>query len=146
MADFYRQVYGGMAEGTLEVQKRASNQRGNGFFGRIIKGSLAPIIRSVLPYLKDLALDGVGGLVSDLKEGMNMKDAAKSQLKRSASTVAEDMASTIKRKFAQTGSGIRKKQKGSGLSKKRRRQGRKRGAKSKVKTTARPKQRGLFPI
>lgn len=137
MADFYRNVYGGMADGTIEIQKRGPlNQRGNGFFGRLIKGSLAPIIRSVLPYLKDMALEGVGGLVEDLKQGRSMKDAASNQFKRSASNLAEDVATRVKRTLAQSGSGL-----------KRRRQARKRGAKKKEPTRQiRPKQRGIFPI
>lgn len=129
--DFYRKMYGGMAEGTIEIQRRGpTNQRGNGFFGRVIRGSLAPIIRSVLPYLKNMALEGVGGLVSELKEGKSVKEAATTQLKRSASTLAEDMAGKIKRRMTQAGAGIK------------RLKVRKRGAQSRK--TKSPK--GLFPI
>lgn len=81
-------------------------QRGRGFFGRILKGSILPIIRSVLPYLKDKALDGVGKLVSDMKEGMSIKEAGKRQLKRTASQVFDDVVEKVQK--SQKGSGVRK--------------------------------------
>lgn len=151
MADFYKSAYGGMADGSVAFQRRMPvNQRGNGFFGRIIKGSLAPIIRSVLPYLKDLALDGVGGIVNELKEGKGVKEAATNQFKRTAGNLAEDMARRVRNRVSQVGSGVRRKrrrtQKGSGVSKKRRRQGRKRGAKRRKTTSSRPRRRGLFSV
>lgn len=126
-SEYYRNVYGAMAEGRYQ-QRHVANQRGNGFFGRIVRGSILPLIKSVLPYIKDVALDGVGGLINDLKEGKTVKEASKNQLKRTSSAVLGDM---VKRLRLQTGSGVRRKrkQKGSGLRKKGKRQARPRGRK-----------------
>jgi hypothetical protein len=77
-------------------------QRGNGFFGRLLKGSILPIIRSVLPYFKDKAIEGVEGILSDVKEGVSLKEAGKRQLKRSAAKVLDDVLTK------QKGSGVRK--------------------------------------
>lgn len=110
-SEYYRNLYGAMAEGRLDVQKRhVIGMKGNGFFGRLVKGSLAPIIRTILPYLKDLALDGVGGFVSDLKSGTNIKDAAKKVASSTAGNVLEEIAKRARRQ-PQLGSGLRKRPK-----------------------------------
>lgn len=114
-------------------------QRGRGFFGRILKGSILPIIRSVMPYLKDKALGGVEGLVTDMKSGMSIKEAGSRQLKRTASQVMDDVVTKIK----QRGSGVRKRQSRRKRSYKRkgparkgtRRRGVKRGRKTKRSRT-----------
>lgn len=109
-AEFYRHVYGAMAEGRLDVQRRhVVGQRGSGFFGRIIRGSLAPIIRSVLPYLKDIALEGVGGLVNDLKNGISVREASKTQIRKTAANLMDDVAKRMRP--VQEGSGFRRKRK-----------------------------------
>ena len=142
-SEFYRNVYGSMAEGRYRY-RHATVQRGNGFFGRVIRGSLLPIIKSVLPYLKDVALDGVGGLVNELKEGKSVKEASSNQLKRTTSNLMSDMARRIKNR--QSGTGLRKrkrrKQTGSGVGK------RKRQRKSGVRKrrTPRPSNRSVFRI
>lgn len=79
-------------------------QRGRGFFGRILKGSILPIIRSIMPYIKDKAIDGVEGLVSDMKSGLSIKEAGTRQLKRTASQVMDDVVTRVK----QRGSGVRR--------------------------------------
>ena len=136
-SEYYRNVYGAMAEGRVEYQRTSGRgQKGNGFFGRLIRGSIAPMIKSILPYLKDVALDGVGGIVNNLKEGMTVKEASKSQLKRTASTLMNDVAKKLSKK-EQSGSGFRRPT--------RRQIERKRRARKEVKK-ARTQQRGLFPI
>lgn len=119
-SDYYRKLYGDMAEGRFQ-QRFVATQKGNGFFGRIIRGSLMPIIKSVLPYLKDVALEGVGSLVTDLQQGKTLKDAASSSLKKTSSTVLNDVAKRVAK--AQTGSGVKRKkkstQRGRGVSKRR---------------------------
>lgn len=133
-AEYYRRVYGSMAEGRLEVQRRhVIGQRGSGFFGRIIRGSLAPIIKSVLPYLKDVALEGVGGFVSDLKDGKGMKDASKNQIRKTAATLMSDIAKRITPRPVQDGSGFRKKR-------------RKRVTLTRQTPQPRPRQTGLFNV
>lgn len=107
-SDFYIRHYGAMADGAHQ-QRYVAAQKGNGFFGRLIRGSLIPIVKSVLPYLKNVALDGVGGLVDDLKEGKSFKDATTGQLKRASDTVLTDM---VKRVKTQSGSGIKKRKRG----------------------------------
>lgn len=115
-SEFYMRHYGAMADGHFQHRYVAA-QKGNGFFGRIIKGSLIPVIKSVLPYLKDIALDGVGGLVDDIKNGKSFKEATSGQLKRTSETVLNDMAKRVKQ---QSGTGIRRRrQKGSGFRKQR---------------------------
>lgn len=115
-SEFYKRHYGAMAEG-VHHQRFIPTQKGNGFFGRIIRGSLIPVIKSVLPYLKNVALEGVGGLVDDLKSGKSFRDATTDQFKRSSETVLNDMAKRVKK---QTGSGLRRRrrQKGAGIRRK----------------------------
>lgn len=104
------------------------NQRGNGFFGRLIKSSLLPLLKSIMPYIKDTAVEGVGNLIENVKSGENIKQAAKNALKNTASNVLTDMAAKVKK---QKGSGLRK-------SKRKRQQ---RGYKTRRKTTKKSRTR-----
>lgn len=107
----YAEYYSSQAGGAMDpyVSYRfLPNQRGNGFFGRLVTGSLLPLIQRVLPYLTTKTIEGVEGIAKDVKEGKSIKAAAKSQLRKSASSVLQDMASKVAK---QSGSGIRRRHK-----------------------------------
>ena len=102
--DFYMHQAGGAFDPYVSY-RYLPTQRGNGFFGRLISGGIMPLIRQVLPYLTSRSVEGVEGIVNDMKEGRSIKESAKRQLKRSASTVLQDMATKISK---QAGSGLRR--------------------------------------
>ena len=124
----YETFYANQAGGEIDpyVSYVRLPQQGRGFFGRLIKGSVLPLIRSILPWVKNTALEGVGGLVSDLKEGVSLKEAGKRQLSKAANSAMDEIVAKIR----QRGSGVRKTR-------------RKRAAKKK-KTTCRRKRLVLF--
>lgn len=105
--NFYTSQAGGRIDPYVSY-RYLPNQRGNGFFGRLISGSILPLIQRVLPYLSSKTVEGVEGIVKDVKDGISIKQSAKNQLKRSASSVLQDMASKIS---PQKGSGLRRKHK-----------------------------------
>ena len=81
--------------------------RGNGFFGRMIKGGLMPIIRSVMPYLGGKAKSAVSDFAEDIKQGKSFGSAAKRTLRKGVSSMASDLASTL----GQDGGGVRRRRK-----------------------------------
>lgn len=95
----YCRVYLNQAGGSINPYvsyKHLPSQRGRGFFGRVIKNSIMPLLKSVLPYLKETALDGLGGILGDLKNGESIKEAGKNQFRKTASKVATDVANNMK--------------------------------------------------
>ena len=81
--------------------------RGSGFFGRLIKGGLMPIIRSIMPYLGGKAASAVSDFASNLKEGQSFKTAAKRTLKRGVAGMAKDLSDRL----GQDGNGVRRRRK-----------------------------------
>lgn len=105
----YESFYISQAGGSIDPYisyRYLPGQRGRGFFGNLFRSSIMPLIHQVMPYLKDTVVSGVEGVVEGIKEGRSLKDSAKRQLKRTASTVLQDMASKISR---QSGSGLKHK-------------------------------------
>lgn len=81
-------------------------QRGGGFFGRILKGGILPLLQRILPYLGEKAVDAYQGMVSDYRQGKTIKEVGKRGIRRTAATVARDIAEKLN---PQEGSGIRRK-------------------------------------
>jgi hypothetical protein len=98
-------------------------QRGHGFFGSIFRNILKPLGR----YLGKQALQTGVSIGSDILQGDNIKDTLKKNMKSTSNKVLDDAITRVK-KFAQTGSG-------------RKRKLRKRKAKKKVKRAVRRRRR-----
>lgn len=82
-------------------------QKGNGFFGRVIKNA-------ILPFLKYIGKKGIKTAVAiggeAVKDPSNFKEIAKSKLKEIGMEAIDDGAERIK-KYVQTGQGIKRKEK-----------------------------------
>ena len=104
--NFYNTQYGGNIDpySGYRFQYPSRNLRGNGIWSTI-KGGIMPILRSLLPYLGNTALDAAGGLVSEMTSGKSFKEAAKKTMKKTAKGIALDVAN----KLDQEGTGTRKK-------------------------------------
>ena len=100
LSSYYKEQAGSGTR-TYAGYRYMPHQRGGGFFGRIIKGSIMPVIKAVMPYLKDKAIEGVDGMITGLKEGKSFKEAGKQQLSQAASQVLTDMSRRVQR-----GSGV----------------------------------------
>lgn len=101
-----RDFYSAQAGGSVSIyasHRYLPRQKGGGFFGRVIKGSLMPIIRAVMPYLKNIAVEGADGFVSSVREGKSLREAGEDQLRKSATKVLTDMTKQV-----QKGAGLRK--------------------------------------
>lgn len=81
-------------------------QMGDGFFGRMMSGTVLPIIKRVLPYLGRTALSTAKDIVSDVSQGEKFKESFRKRLKNSANKVGEDAMTKVKQL---TGSGRRRK-------------------------------------
>lgn len=107
----YRSYYksqSGDGVGQVYTGYQFQGQRGGGWFGRIIKGGIMPVLSKILPYLGSKAVDAYKEMVQDFQSGKDLKEIGKRQLKRSAASVARDVAEKLSK---QTGSGIRRKRK-----------------------------------
>lgn len=80
-------------------------QRGAGFFGSLIKGTVFPLLKKVLPFLGRHALSAGSNLLSELKSGENIKTAAKRTLRKEAGDIASDAMLHFQK---QSGTGIRR--------------------------------------
>lgn len=99
---FYEDQAGGAIDPYVSYTRLP--QKGRGFFGRLIKGSILPLVKKILPFVKNAALDGVGGLVEDMKDGMSIKEAGVKNIKKTGLNLASNVMSSIRQK----GSGIRR--------------------------------------
>lgn len=138
--EYYRQQAGGGIDPYLSYRYLPS-QKGAGFFGRLIKGTVWPLIQSLLPYARKKTLEGVGDFVTHAQSGDSLKDASKKALKKVGGEMFSDATRTMINKL-QKGSGVRKgKRKGGGGRKRKssakRKSGKKQSACSKSTATKR---------
>lgn len=106
--NIYAQQYGSGLDpySGYRYQFSGRNLRGNGIWSTI-KGGLAPIFKSLLPYLGGSAVDAMTGLASEIKRGKTFKEAAKTQARKTGSKMALDLSE----KLAQTGEGTKRRNK-----------------------------------
>ena len=81
-------------------------QKGNGFFGRLISGTVLPLLKKVLPFLGRTAMETGIGIAKDVSEGKKFKDSFKERAKESGKKISE--AALAKAEKMMSGSGIRK--------------------------------------
>ena len=149
--EYYLEQAGGKME-PYTTYRFLPSQKGSGFFGRLIKGTIWPFIKQILPYAKNKALSGVGDLVSGLQEGKSLKEAGKSALKRTAGDMFSDATREISSQF-QKGSGIRRRKRKSNKTANTRRKTKRRVVKArktgkatrKTRKGKRPARSVLFP-
>lgn len=79
-------------------------QKGDGFFGRMISGTVLPMLKKVLPYLGKNLVSTAGDVMTDISQGQKLKDSVKSRLKETGSRIGTDAMAKVKQ-F--TGSGKR---------------------------------------
>ena len=80
-------------------------QKGHGFFGRIIKGSVFPLLKQLWPYLGAKALDTGSNILADVYNRKGLKESISANLKRTAGDIAEDALVKVKE---MKGKGLRK--------------------------------------
>ena len=97
-------------------------QKGDGFFGRLISGSVLPIIRKVLPFLGKTALNTGVNILSDVANGEQIKSSAKRRLRESGEAIGNKAMAKVKEI---TGTGRKKRQKSRRTAKKTKKSGRK---------------------
>ena len=71
-------------------------QKGHGFFGRIIKGSVFPLLKQLWPYLGAKALNTGSNILADVYNRKGLKESISSNLKRTAGDIAEDALVKVK--------------------------------------------------
>ena len=82
-------------------------QKGDGFFGRLVSGSILPIIRKVLPFLGKTALSTGVNILSDVSTGEKFTSSAKRRLKESGKKIESRAMAKVKEI---TGSGKKRRQ------------------------------------
>lgn len=51
-------------------------QKGNGFMGRLVTGTVMPILKKVLPFLGKTVLNAGSNIIQDFENGGNLKESA----------------------------------------------------------------------
>lgn len=81
-------------------------QKGNGFFGRLISGTVLPLLKKVLPFLGKTAMETGVNIAKDVSEGKRFKESFKERAKASGKKISD--AALLKAEQMMSGSGIRK--------------------------------------
>lgn len=92
------QYYASQAGGSLDAfqgYEYYNGQKGNGFFGRILKSGLLPLLKKIGPYLGKKALSTVTGVASEMTAGQPIGSALKRTIKRVGSSVAKDVSNYL---------------------------------------------------
>lgn len=71
-------------------------QKGDGFFGRLISGTVLPIIKKVLPYLGKTAFNTGIDILGDVSQGQKFKESAKRRLRETGDRVTEKAMSKVR--------------------------------------------------
>ena len=80
-------------------------QKGDGFFGRLISGSVLPIIKKVMPFLGKTALSSGLDVMNDWSDGAKLSDSLK---KRGSEALNKIKTSAMKKMNEMNGNGKRK--------------------------------------
>lgn len=81
-------------------------QKGDGFFGRLISGTVLPLLKKALPFLGRTAMETGVNIAKDVSEGKKFKDSFKERAKASGKKISE--AALAKAEKMMSGSGLRK--------------------------------------
>ena len=111
MDEYYRHQAGSGIGGFQGVRY----QKGSGFFGRFVTGSVLPILKKVLPYLGKTALNTGENVLSDLANGEEATSSIVRRLKESRNRVGKDAEEKLK---LLTGEGRKRRNKRSTVKKK----------------------------
>lgn len=83
-------------------------QKGDGFFGRLIAGTVLPLIKKALPFLGKAALNTGVDIARDVAQGQNFKDSMKRRVRKTGEHITDKAIMKVK---ALTGGGRGKKSK-----------------------------------
>lgn len=95
-------AYLAQAGGSISPYVGNRYMKGNGFFGRILKSGIMPLINKVIPYLSRAAMPTVQNFAQNIADGQTLGQAGKRSLKKATSHILDDVSSSLK----QDGSGI----------------------------------------
>lgn len=118
-------------------------QKGNGFFGRVVSGTVMPILKKVLPFLGKTALSAGSDLLSDIENGSDFKSSVKKRFSEGKKKIGRAAMEKVK---LLTGEGKkrrfrRKKSKPAVATNKRRKKTTKKGKRKPRKTKAQKRRR-----
>lgn len=71
-------------------------QKGDGFFGRLIAGTVLPLIKKALPFLGKAALNTGVDIVRDVAEGQQFKESLKRRIRKTGDNIADKAISKVK--------------------------------------------------
>mgnify|MGYP004568008903 CR=1 FL=1 len=97
MKDFYEKYY--QAESSGHVHSCVP-QKGRGFFGRVVRSTMQPLVQTLTPYVKEGAIDAGKNILKRLSRGESLSDS-----------VSKGVCKTVRRckRKKSTGSGLKKK-------------------------------------
>lgn len=72
-------------------------QKGDGFFGRLIAGTVLPLIKKALPFLGKAALNTGVDIVRDVAEGQKFKESLKKRVRKTGEDITDKAIMKVKR-------------------------------------------------
>lgn len=71
-------------------------QKGDGFFGRLISGTVLPLIKKALPFLARTGFDKGIDMMRDVSEGHNFKESFKKRMKEAGEELTDKAIGKVK--------------------------------------------------
>lgn len=71
-------------------------QKGDGFFGRLIAGTVLPMIKKALPFLGKAALNTGVDIVRDVAEGQKFKESFKRRVRKAGDHISDSAIMKVK--------------------------------------------------
>lgn len=71
-------------------------QKGDGFFGRFVSGSILPLLKKVLPYLGKTALSAGADILGDVSKGQKLGDSFKNRLNETGQKITDKSMSKVR--------------------------------------------------
>ena len=94
-------AYQAQAGGSISPYSGMRYMKGSGFFGRILKSGVMPLINKVIPYISRAVMPTIQSFAQNMVDGQSFKEAGKRSLKKGASHILDDVSGSL-----QDGSGI----------------------------------------
>lgn len=101
MNNYYMQQSGSGIGGFAGIRY----QKGHGFFGRLVSGTILPILKKMLPFLGKTALSTGMDVVRDVSQGEKIGSSVKRRLRETAESLSDKAMAKVRE---MTGSGAKR--------------------------------------
>ena len=105
MKDFYERYYQAEASGHVHSM---TPQAGRGFFGRIVKGTMQPLVQTLTPYVKQGAIKAGKNILKNLDRGESFSESVSKGIEKAVKCKTRKRGKKKNSNRKQTGHGVKK--------------------------------------